>query len=437
MKKSKSYVFPDEGILNNVNTGWKRRDFFKILGGGILILFHPWDTIDLLALPADQRRSLPEDYNAFLHVGEDGTVTCFTGKIEMGQGINTSLAMEMADELNVPYEKIKMVMGDTDLCPWDAGTWGSLTTRVFGPSMRAAAAEAKGVLLELASGQLGVPVTQLEVKEGVVVDTRDSRNTISYAQLTRGKKIEKYLDVKPAVEDYKKFTYVGKPFKRTDSHQKVTGQAKYTGDLKLPGMVFARILRPPSHGATMTSVDTSAAEKIDGIQVVRDEDLIAVVGENHDKVDEAIVKIKAEYSFDELPVNNKSLFDYLLKSKTEPNVYRSTGDISIGREQSDIIIESEFDDVYLAHAPIETHTALAQFEGDKLTVWASTQSPFGLQDTLVSELGLTRENVRVITPFVGGGFGGKAPAQQGVEAARLAKITRKPVMVVWSREEEF
>ena len=437
MKKSKSYVFPDEGILNNVNTGWKRRDFFKILGGGILVLFHPWDTIDLLALPADQRRSLPEDYNAFLHVGEDGTVTCFTGKIEMGQGINTSLAMEMADELNVPYEKIKMVMGDTDLCPWDAGTWGSLTTRVFGPSMRAAAAEAKGVLLELASGQLGVPVTQLEVKEGVVIDTRDSRNTISYAQLTRGKKIEKYLDVKPAVEDYKKFTYVGKPFKRTDSHQKVTGQAKYTGDLKLPGMVFARILRPPSHGATMTSVDTSAAEKIDGIQVVRDEDLIAVVGENHDKVDEAIVKIKAEYSFDELPVNNKSLFDYLLKSKTEPNVYRSTGDISIGREQSDIIIESEFDDVYLAHAPIETHTALAQFEGDKLTVWASTQSPFGLQDTLVSELGLTRENVRVITPFVGGGFGGKAPAQQGVEAARLAKITGKPVMVVWSREEEF
>jgi nicotinate dehydrogenase subunit B len=437
MKKSKRNMFPDEGILENVNRGWNRRDFFKVLGGGILILFHPWDTLDIMALPADQRRSLPEDFNAFLHVGEDGMVTCFTGKIEMGQGVNTSLAMEMADELNVPFEKVKMDIGDTDLCPWDAGTWGSLTTRVFGPSMRAAAAEARGVLLELASGQLGVPVSQLEVKDGIVTDLKNPGKTVTYGQLTKGKKIEKYLDVKPPVEDYKKFTYVGKSFKRSDSHLKVTGQAKYTGDLKLPGMVFARILRPPSHGAKMTSVNTSAAEKIDGIQVVRDDDLIAVISENHDKVDEAIVKITAEYSFDELPVNNKNLFDYLLKSKTVPNVYRSTGDISVGREQSDIVVETEFDDTYLAHAPIETHTALAQFEGDKLTVWASTQSPFGLQDTLVREMGLEHENVRVITPFVGGGFGGKAPAQQGVEAARLAKITGKPVMVVWSREEEF
>jgi isoquinoline 1-oxidoreductase len=121
----------------------------KALGGGIVLFFAPWDALDLMALPAEQRRSLTKDYNAFLHIAEDGTVSCFTGKIEMGQGVITSLAQMMAEELNVPLEKVKMVMGDTELCPYDAGTWGSLTTRAFGPAMLAAAAEAKTVLIQM------------------------------------------------------------------------------------------------------------------------------------------------------------------------------------------------------------------------------------------------------------------------------------------------
>jgi len=127
----------------------------------------------------------------------------------------------------------------------------------------------------------------------------------------------------------------------------------------------------------------------------------------------------------------------MLKADSAANVVRTTGDLEEGRKMSETIFESEYHDVYLAHAPIETHTALANFEGEKLTVWAATQTPFGLQDGLVSELGLTRENVRVITPFVGGGFGGKGAFQQGIEAARLAKMTGKPVMVAWTRDEEF
>jgi CO/xanthine dehydrogenase Mo-binding subunit len=419
------------------STGMKRRSFIKILGGGIFIFFQPWSIFDLSALPADQMRALTKDYNAFLRIAEDGTVTCYTGKIEMGQGVITSLAQMMADELNVPLEKVKMVMGDTDLCPYDQGTWGSLTTRSFGPNMRAAAAEARGVLLDLASSKLGVPASQLEVKDGIVVDTKNAKNTVTYGQLARGQKLEKYLDVKPAVEDYTKFTYVGKPYKHSDARQKVTGEAKYTGDIKLPGMVFARILRPPSHGATMTSVDVSGAENIDGVTLVRDGDLIAVISENRDKVDEAIVRIKAEYSFDEMKVNDKTLKEWLLKAESRSNVVRKEGDLGAGRQQSAKIFENTYNDPYLAHAPMETHTALAAFEGDKVTVWASTQSPFGLQDSIVRELGLTRENVRVITPFVGGGFGGKSASQQGVEAAKLAKMTGKPVMVVWTRDEEF
>jgi nicotinate dehydrogenase subunit B len=417
--------------------GMPRRDFFKLLGSGIIIFFHPWGALDLLALPAEQARTLSKDYNAFLRIAEDGTVMCFTGKIEMGQGAITSLPQIMADELNVPLEKVKMVMGDTDLCPWDGGTWGSMTTRGFGPSMRAAAAEAKGVLLGMASEQLGVPVSQLEVIDGVVTDTKNPKNIVTYSQLTKGKRIEKFLDVKPSVEDYTKFTYVGKSYNHSDALLKVTGEAKYTGDHKLPGMVFARILRAPSHGAKLTSVDFSEAEKIAGIKVVREGDLIAVLHENRNKADEAILEIKAEYSFNEMPVNDKTIFEWMLKADSASRVVRSAGDLEAGRQLSEKIFESEFHDPYLAHAPIETHTALAQLEGDKMTVWASTQSPFPLQDAIARELNFPLDKVRVIVPFVGGGFGGKSAFQQGVEAAKLAKLSGKPVMVVWTRDEEF
>ncbi len=433
----KETIIKGENIKIEKTSGMKRREFFKLLGGGIFIFIRPWGNLDLFGMPADQARSLPKDYNAFLRIGEDGTVTCFTGKIEMGQGIITSLPQMMADELNVPLGKIKMVMGDTDLCPYDQGTWGSMSTRIFGPSMRAAAAEARGVLIDLASKQLGVPASRLEVKDGIITDSKNSKNSVSYAQLTKGKKIEKFLDVKPSVEDYKKFTYVGKSYNHSDAELKVTGKAIYTGDIKIPGMVFARILRPSSHGAKMTSVDYSAAEKISGTKVMRDGDLIVVFNENHDKADEAIAKINAQYSFNELPVNEKTIFDYMLKADSNVNVLRSDGNLDTGRKLCDKVFESEFHDPYLAHTPIETHSALAQFEGDKVTVWASTQSPFGLRDSIMRELSLTADKVRVITPFVGGGFGGKGAFQQGIEAAKLAKLSGKPVMLVWTRDEEF
>ncbi|HRT47869.1 MAG TPA: molybdopterin-dependent oxidoreductase [Bacteroidales bacterium] len=432
MKKTET-----KSIAKNRNTGLRRRDFFKILGGGIIVFFSPWDALELMEMPAEQARSLPKDFNAFVHIAEDGTVTCYTGKIEMGQGIITSLPVMAADELDVPLEKVKLVLGDTALCPFDQGTYGSLTTRSFGPAMRAALAEAKGVLMELASEKLKVPASQLVAEKGVIYVSGNKAKRVTYGELTRGKRIEKFLEVKPPVKDYTKFIYVGKSYKKVDSVEKVKGEAKFTGDLKLPGMLFARILRPPSHGATLKSADTSAAEKIEGVKVVRDDGLIAVVSENKDKVDEAIVKIKAEYEFNELPVNDRNLFEWILKAQTSSSVSNTAGDIELGRKQSEHVFETEFHDVYLAHAPIETHTALAQFEGEKLTVWASTQQPFPLQDSLANELKMPRDNVRVIVPYVGGAFGAKNAYQQAIEAARLAKLTGKPVMVVWTREEEF
>jgi len=189
--------------------------------------------------------------------------------------------------------------------------------------------------------------------------------------------------------------------------------------MKLPGMVFARILRPPSHAAKMTSVDYSGAEKIAGTKVVRDGDFVAVINENRDKADEAIVKIKAEYSFNELPVNDKTIYEYMLKTDSNVTIVKSTGDIEAGEKLCEKLLNRSFHDPYLAHVAVETHTALAQLEGDKMTVWASTQSPFGLRDGITRELGLPAEKVRVITPFVVADSEVKANSSRGLRQQNL------------------
>lgn len=417
--------------------GMERRDFFKLVGGGIVVFFLPRCTTESIPVAEPGKRSLPKDYNAFLKIDEDGTVSCFTGKIEMGQGIIMSLVQIIADDLNVPMEKIKMVMGDTDLCPWDGGTWGSLTIRAFAPNMRRAAAEAKGVLVEMASNKLKVPATRLVVADGIISDTDNPGKSITYGELAKGKKIDKYLDVKPEVEDYTKFTFIGKSFKRNDAKIKVTGEAIYTGDLKVPGMLFARIVRPISLSGKLISVDYSEAEKVPGTIVVRDGELVGLLNENFVLAGRALEKVKAEYSYDEIKVDNKTIFESMLRADSTADVETTAGDLEAGFKQCNKIIETEIHDPFIAHAFIETHSALAQFEKEKLTVWASSQTPYPLQDELAKHFSMPLNRVRVIVPFVGGGFGGKSKNQQAMEAARLAKSCGKPVMVIWTREDEF
>jgi nicotinate dehydrogenase subunit B len=414
-----------------------RRQFLKVVGGGIVVCFAVPSS---LAIQERERRrgpgqELPEDFNAFLRIGEDGRVTGFTGKIEMGQGVITSLAQMLADELDVPLASVDMVMGDTDLCPWDRGTFGSMTTRFFGPPFRAAAAEAKAVLVELAAEYLQVAKERLKTKAGVVYEEAGQKK-VTYAELAKGKKILRHLKG-AALEKPADFTLVGKPTLRRDSVEKVSGRAKFTGDIKLPGMLHARILRPPAHGAKLISADTAGAREIEGAQVVQDGDLIAVLHEYPDLAEKALAMIKSQYDRPEAGVDDKTIFDHLLKVAGQGQTVAEAGNLAEGQSAARYVFEQTYLNSYVAHAPIETHTALANIEGNKATVWASTQTPFGLKDAAASLLGLPAQNVRVITPFVGGGFGGKSNNQQALEAVRLAKLTGKPVQVAWTRAEEF
>jgi isoquinoline 1-oxidoreductase len=421
--------------FNDVKTPFtvNRREFLKIFGGGIFVFFISSDFSTAQA----QRNQLPSDFNAFLRIGEDGRVTCFTGKIEQGQGVITSLAQMLADELDVTLDSVDMVMGDTDRCPWDMGTFGSMSTRFFGPPLRQAGAEARAVLMDLASEYLKLPVNQLKVEAGVISDKENSKNQVTYAQLTKGKQIERHLEKKPPVKNFSELKVMGKPVLRRDAIEKVTGKAKYAGDIRLPGMLYARILRPPSHDAVLKSVDTSEAEKIEGVKIVRDGDFIAVLHEYPDIAGEAIAKVKAQYDMPESNIDDKTIFDHLIKTASKGEIVAHGGDLTEGKKLSDNTFEEKYLNSYVAHAPIETHTATAQIEGGKVTVWASTQAPFRLKDEVVQMLGVPAQDVRAITPFVGGGFGGKTRNQQGVEAARLAKLTGKPVQVAWTRAEEF
>ncbi len=413
-----------------------RREFLALSGTGLFLFFAvgPVEAIqEPTRLPG--RAGYPTDFNAYMRIGPDGRVTCLVGKVELGQGAMTALPMLLAEELDVPLESVDIIMGDTDQCPWDMGTFGSLSIRQFGPVLRGAGAEARAVLLQMAAEHLGVPAEKLTVKDGVVSDLSGGKH-VSYGELVQGKRVERHIEKVPP-KAVSAFKVHGKSPARRDGLAKVTGSAKYAGDVMPPGVLHACVLRPPAHDAVLKSVDTSAAEKVQGVQVVREKDFIAVLHPRRDIAERARSLIKADYDRPAAAFDDKNIFEHLLKNAPAPQVLAEAGNLAEGDKLAATLVEQTYLNSYVAHAPMETHSATAVFEGDKLTVWAGTQTPFPVKQQLAQTLQLEPEKVRVITPYVGGGFGGKSSSRQAIEAARLAKLTNKPVQVVWNRDEEF
>jgi isoquinoline 1-oxidoreductase len=425
-------------IASDVDTGINRREFLQLAGTGLFIFFAT-DPMAAFQEPSrlSGRPSYPTDFNAYLRIGSDGRVTCFVGKVELGQGSKTALAQLAADELDVALDSVDMIMGDTDLCPWDMGTFGSLSIRQFGPVLRGAAAEARAVLLQMSADYLHLPaVEHLRVKDGVVTYAQDEHKSVSYARLVEGKRIERHLEKVP-VKPVTAFTVIGKAPRRKDALEKVTGKARYAADMTPPGTLHARILRPPAHGATLKDLDTAVAEKVPGVRVIHDDEMIAVLHEQPDIADRALGLIRARFEPPQPSEDDRTIFDHLLKAAPPLQMVDEKGSLAEGEKLATRVVEETYLNSYVAHAAMETHSAVATIEAGKLTVWASTQTPFPVRQQLAQAVGFAPENVRVITPYVGGGFGGKSASRQAVEAARLAKITGKPVQVVWDRAEEF
>ena len=414
--------------------GIDRREFLKIVGGGVVVVVSAGPSV---LLAQDRRRVYPEDLNAYLRIGGDGRVTVFSGKIEMGQGAMTSQAQMVAEELRVSLDAVEVVLGDTERCPWDIGTFGSATTRMFGPVLRAAAAEARAVMLRLASEKLGVPRGELAVANGVVTVAGDPSRAVTYGELAQGRRILRTVDDTAVLRKISEFTVMGNSPQRLDARAKVTGTALYTGDIRRPGMLCACVLRPPAHGATLTRLDTASAAKRPGVTVVNEDGLVAALHADPEAAAAALAQIQASWDTPKAPFDTETVFDHLVSASGPGEVVTVRGNVAVARSEATRVFESTYRKGYVAHAPIEPHTAVAEVSDGKVTIWASTQTPFSTRDRIAQELGLPPDKVRVITPYVGGGFGGKSAGLQVTHAARLARITGKPVQVRWSRAEEF
>jgi nicotinate dehydrogenase subunit B len=414
----------------------QRREFIKLLGPGLYFLFSIDD-----GLFSQQSRGMaggyPDDFNAYLRIAEDGKVTCYTGKVELGQGIISALAQLLAEELEVPFSSVQMVMGDTKLCPWDGGTNGSRSVKYFGPALRAAGAEAREILIQMASEHLHLPQERLIARDGKVSDKADPGTNVEYGFLVKGKTIERHLEKKPALKSPADFAICGKSLPRSDYFEKVTGRALFAGDIRLPKMQYGKVLRPPAHGAKLIHVDVSAAKEEKDAVVIQDGDLVAVVHRLPDMAEKALARIKAEYELPPLKIDDRNIHDHILNTAARDNVIEQKGDLELGQKIAAQRFEESYLTPYIAHAATETHSALADVSKESATVWIGTQRPFGANEEIARAIGLAADKVRVITPYVGGGFGGKSQIGQAIQAVRLSKMTGIPIQVIWTREEEF
>jgi isoquinoline 1-oxidoreductase len=274
-------------------------------------------------------------------------------------------------------------------------------------------------------------------QDGFVIDRSNPGTRAAYSALAKGKRIEKHLGRKPALKTAAACKVIGKPATRRDEVDKVTGKAKFAGDFRLPGMLYGKVLRPPAHAAQLKSVNVEGARTFAGARVIQDGTFVAVVHATPDGAAAALERIKADFTVPDSKVDDGTIFEHL---KAQPGQGRSVeqkGDLAKGREAAVVTFDETYFTPYIAHAPLETHSALADVSSDEATVWVSTQRPFGVQQEVARAIGMAEDKVRVITPLVGGGFGGKSAGPQAVEAARLSKLAGAPVQVVWSREEEF
>jgi len=422
-----------------------RRELLKLVGAGMLVC-----AVDGRAMQESGRTQgseterTPHDIASWIHISPDNSVKVFTGKTEMGQNIRTSLAQQVAEELRVPVNTITMVMADTDLCPFDMGTFGSRTTPQMGTALRNISAAARDLLLDKAAERLGVNRTELIAADGVIKDKSNNRS-IRYGELLQGQQLVQLIPDDPPLEPPEQWKVAGTPVAKVDGREFVTGGHKYTSDLSRQGMLYGKVLRPSGFRATLASLDAAEAQKTPNVTVVRDGDFVGVVAPDSTAASRALGMLKPQWNTPQ-QISEAELYDYLRKSSAGASEggerggrsnSHEKGSIEDGLTSADKKIESTYTIAYIQHAPLEPRAAVAEWNGDKLTVWTGTQRPFAVRDELAQAFYLSEKNVRVIVPDTGSGYGGKHTGECAVEAARLAKATGKPVKLQWTREEEF
>jgi isoquinoline 1-oxidoreductase len=384
-----------------------RRGFLKTVGGGLVVVIVAPRLSTLTSFgestdlePHDALAAQSTDQiAAWLHVDERGLVTVYTGKVEFGQGIRTSLTQHVAEELRAPVDSIRLVMGDTELTPYDMGTFGSRSTPQMGLQLRRVGASARELLIGLAAEKWNVDRARLVAEHGRVVDPQ-SKRSLGYGELTAGRKLTETIRDDVAPKPATQWTIAGTSLPRIGARDIVTGRHQYTSDMRLPGMLVGRVLRAPAMGATLANVDTSAASAIDGAIVVRDGTFVGVAAPNGVEAERALDAIRPTWTTaSETPPSAATVYEHIRgprrrdagmagggegpRSAADPFVQ---GDVASALAVAEHKLERTYTVAYIAHVPLEPRAAVAQWtrdaEGEKLTVWTGTQRPFAVRDEL-------------------------------------------------------
>ena len=422
-------------LSRNKVTGFDRREFLKATG----LLSVGFSLLGTAGQSAANAKSVAkESIDTWLTIGADNKVTIYSGKVDLGTGSRTALAQLAADELDVPFERIVMVMGDTATTPDQWLTAGSLTIFQGGGELRRAAASARRALVERASQRLGVPVGELVVDDGVVRVKTDPARALRYGELI-GDGLKLQVDPKIPLKKTADYKVIGKSLPRVDIPGKVTGEFTYVHDLKMPGMLHARIIRPDDQGARIESVDDSAARKVGGfVQTVRKGNFLAVVARSEWAAIKVSRAMRVKWTAGTGLPEQAQIFEHWRKSAVaKEEVTQNVGNVQTAFEGSGLKrIKASYDFAVQTHATIGPSCAVADFKNGKLTLWTSSQATHSMQHELAVITGLPRESIRLVFVEGAGCYGRNGTEDAAADAALVSMALGKPVRVQWSRQDE-
>jgi nicotinate dehydrogenase subunit B len=380
----------------------------------------------------------PDAVDSFLAVHADGSVTIFVGKVDIGTGGRIAMRQLVGEELDIPLERIAMIEGDTALTPNQGATAGSYGIARGGTQLRQAAATARQALLAQAAQRLGRPAGDLEIADGVV-RTRDGSASVGYGELIGDRTFNLKVDSKAPLKSPERFRFIGKPLPRPDLPAKVTGHHRYLHDFTLPGMLHARVIRPPALGATLVSVDESSIASIGGARVVRIQSFLAVVAEREWDTVRAARALQTKWTAGTgLPDYTKEFESMRASPVVRDQEIAKRGDLSAltAPAAGTRTLAASYRWPIQTHGSIGPSCGVADVRADRATVWSSSQSTHNFQATCARLLGLERDRVRVIYLDGAGSYGPNGADDAAAESALLSKTLGRPVRVQWSRQEE-
>lgn len=429
-----------------------RREFFKEVGG-LVVVFSLADSSlvpRLAGAVTGTTATVPpaDRLDSWLRIEKNGVVTFFTGKVEIGTGLETAFAQIIAEELDVPVDRVKQVTGDTALTPDQGGAGGSTSIALGSRPVRNAAATARFLLVDMAAAKLGVKADQLDVRNGVIVARNDASKSISYADLAGGAALNDTLKVSGAAfsvnvegkgkpKDPSTYKIVGQSVRRIDMPGKVLGTHPWVTDIRLPGMVHGRVIRPNIVGANLVSVDEASIKNIPGIvKVVTKGNFVGVVAETEWSAIRAAKELKVTWSDTGTPLPD-DLYKHM--RTVTPKISRSAapkGDAAAAMAKAVKKIEVAYEYPFHSHATMGPGCSVADFKADGVTtIWSGTQKPHAAVKGLAGVLGLPENRVRMIWVQDSGSYGRPGHDDTSADAALLSQAVGRPVRVQWSRAD--